>query len=480
MRVLFVYPNITGHESIQYGLMSLSACLKQDGHETGLIDFTFGEKPSYLLKQAVIFEPDLICFTGTSGMFRPAIEFAASLKERISKPIIFGGPHATVVPETVLKEEQIDMVCISEGEEALKELIEKMAAQEDYFHIKNIWVKDDGKIYRNPVRPLLADLDCLPFPDFELFDMEKYLEARRGTVDLFSGRGCPFKCSYCINHKLQEIQGQQGKRYVRKHSVNYIIKLIKSLIKKYSIESIDFEDDIFLIYKDWILEFCHEFKYNFPQLRFSCSCRVESADYNIFLSLKEAGCAGIAMGIEAGDEYIRRKILRRNMSDEQIIRAFAAVKKAGLKTASFNILGSPFETIEQMKKTIDINRIIQPDHIGVSICCPYPGTRLYDLAVEAGLIDPDFDVPSQHRSKVVLRTDSKTRRRIKKLKKIFRYEVYKKNNRKKALIFLVFDMFYDYFILIRSRVPMTIKKLLFLVYYKVDSYYNSENKEKQP
>lgn len=467
MKILFVYPNITGHESPQQGLMSISAHLKKHGHITSLIDFTFGDSSSSVLLKAIKFEPDIIGFTATSGMFKAAIEFATSLKNKLSSPIIFGGPHATVVPEKVLKEGCVDMVCINEGEEAIEELLSRIANKEDYTDVRNIWVKRNGAVYKNPVRPLIADLDQLPFPDYGLFDIELYLKSNNGSFDMLTGRGCPFPCSYCINYEIQQIQGQKGKQYLRKHSVDYVMRLITTVTQAYPIKFLCFEDDLFTMYRDWIIEFSKEYKTKFSDIPFGCNNRVEIGDNLIFRYLKDAGCANVHMGIEAGDEFVRKTILRRNMSDAQITKAFESAKKAGLATTSYNILGSPHETIDQIKKTIALNQRIKPDHVGVSIFCPYPGTQLYKLCVSEGLIDPDFEVPSQHRSEVVLKYSPAFKKRIKYYKKVFRYEVYKKYNLKKALVFLFFDAFYDYFIVIRKKIPTRFKKIMFNVYYKL-------------
>jgi anaerobic magnesium-protoporphyrin IX monomethyl ester cyclase len=401
MRVLFVYPNITGHESVHQGLMSLSACLKKSGHTVSLIDFSFGASKSNILFKAARFQPDLVAITATSGMFNAAIDFSKRLKKTLAVPVVFGGVHPTVCPDEAIRNDALDIVCLSEGEGALLELVERMEAKEDYSGIKNLWVKKNGRIHRNLLRPLITDLDSLPFPDFDLFDMDSYLDVRNGSIDIITGRGCPFKCTYCVNPKLRGLHNQD-RRYARKHSVEYVIGLIKHVRKKYSINFISFEDDLFTMSKHWLASFCSQYGALFGNIGFSCNARVETVDAESMRILKDAGCKNIHMGIEAGDEHIRKKILNRHMSDEQIMRRFKEAKEAGLSITSYNILGSPFETEATMMKTIEINEAIQPDHIGVSIFCPYPGTTLYDLCIKEGFISSKTQIPSQHRTKPVL------------------------------------------------------------------------------
>lgn len=467
MRVLLVYPNITGHESTHQGLMSISAYLQQQQHTISLIDFTLSKSTSSHLSKVIKFKPDLVGFTATSGMFKPAIEFASLIKTKISVPIIFGGPHATVVPENVIKEQAVDIICINEGEEASRELLHRMANGEDYLNIQNLWVKQNSTIYKNPVRPLISDLDTLPFPHYDLFDMETYLSVRNGAIDMITGRGCPYQCTYCINHEIQQIQCQKGKEFIRKNSVDYVIQHIASVINKYHVRFIAFEDDLFTMHKEWVIEFSKHYKKYFSHIPFSCNNRVETGNERFFKYLKEAGCVNVHMGIESGDENIRKVLLKRNMSDKKIFSAFESAKHVGLKTTSYNILGLPFETEKQIKKTITLNRKLKPDHIGVSIFCPYPGTHLYKLCVKDDLIDPDFEVPYQHRSKVILKYGPKLKKKIKFYKKYFRFMVYKNYNLKKAIIFLIFDNFYDLFISIRNRIPVILRNKMFRVYYRL-------------
>jgi radical SAM superfamily enzyme YgiQ (UPF0313 family) len=465
--ILFVYPNQTGHESPHQGIMFLSSYLKQHGYETSLIDFTFYESPERLVSQAVKLDPDLICVTATSNMFKPAVEFCALIKEKLSAPIIFGGTHATVAPDKALEYPQVDMVCISDGEDALLELVKRIKNNESYTDIPNLIVKKNGKLFKNKILPLNPDLDRLPFPDFELFDMERYLEARDFTIDLITGRGCPFRCSYCINYEMQRLHSQWGMKYVRRHSVTYVMDLIRKTLDKYPIKFISFEDDLFTMNKPWLADFCKEFKGDFPEMHFCCNARADMIDQEAFRQLKIAGCSSVQMGIEAGDELIRKNILRRNMTDEQIINAFQAAHSVGLNTTSFNILGSPHETNENMEKTIRLNQVVKPEHTGVTIFCPYPGTRLYRQCVEEGLVDPDFEIPAQHRSEVILKVDPILKKQIKRKKVTFRYRVYRKYNFKKALSFLLVDIFYDWFIQIRARMPARLRKILFRLYSKL-------------
>jgi radical SAM superfamily enzyme YgiQ (UPF0313 family) len=130
------------------------------------------------------------------------------------------------------------------------------------------------------------------------------------------------------------------------------MRMISQVLNTYPVRFIDFQDDLFVIYKEWVIDFCENFKKLFPNMHFGCNCRPEMADETIFRYLKEAGCKKVNMGIESGDEYIRKHILKRKMSDKLIINAFKMAHEAGLHTNSYNILGLPFETTKQRQKTV--------------------------------------------------------------------------------------------------------------------------------
>ena len=244
MRVLFIYRNILCINYIDFGIASLSASLKSKGHKTGLIDFTFGLKNKKAIKIAKKFEPDLICFSSRSNEFEHVVEAANLFRRKFNVPILCGGIHPTIAPEDALRQ-CFDGICIGEGEDALIELVEKIENKKDYFYTKNFWFKKDGKIIKNPIRPLIKNLDKIPLFDYDLFDIEKYLKARDGQIDYMWARGCPFNCNYCVNPILQRLH--KNENYLRTKSIDKVINELKQIVNKYKVKSIYFIDDIFNI-----------------------------------------------------------------------------------------------------------------------------------------------------------------------------------------------------------------------------------------
>jgi radical SAM superfamily enzyme YgiQ (UPF0313 family) len=268
------------------------------------------------------------------------------------------------------------MVCIGEGEGALLDLLNAIDKKKDIIKIKNLWVKKDKKIYKNPVRPLIQNLDSLPFPDRELF--EDY-----DNEQFMTGRGCPYTCSYCINHKL--IKLYSGQYFVRYRSIKNVFKEIKEVDKKSRIKNIAFIDETFTTSKKRAKEFCKKYEKEIG-IPFSIQTRANTVDKEIIASLKNAGCYLILIGIENANENIRNNMLRRNMTKEQIINAFKTAKEAGIQTFSFNMIGVPGETRKTIIETIDFNKELGTERRQYSIYFPFKGTELGDFCYEKNYV----------------------------------------------------------------------------------------------
>jgi uncharacterized radical SAM superfamily protein len=196
-------------------------------------------------------------------------------------------------------------------------------------------------------------------------------------------RGCPFHCSYCINTKLNELHNGKGKP-VRYRSIENIITEIKGVASKYPrMKQVEFHDDTFTLRKEWLKEFCRAYKSEIG-LPFACNVRPGTIDNEIPLLLKEANCTEVRIGIEAGNDFIRNKILKRNLSKENIIKDFKKFKDIGIRTWAFNMIGIPYETVSMIEETISLNKQVKADFAQVSIFVPYPGTETMRICEENG------------------------------------------------------------------------------------------------
>jgi len=451
MKILFVYPDINvrgGALSYHYGLGSLSSMLKKSRHQTAL-QYLYGDydaKP--LIQKIKEFKPDLIGITTVSFQYK----YIKRLLKDISNYGIFticGGPHISLAPYELEKTDHLNAICVGEGEYALLELVNALEKNEDITNIKNIWVKKDGKIYSNPGRPFIEELDKLPFVDRELFDFQEIIYSDYDRAEFMASRGCPYSCTYCSNSGLRKVA--DGK-YVRFRSVENVIAEIKDVVTRYKVKSIYLNDDVFTINKEYVENFCKLYKkeIGYP---FEINTRVENLTLDMLEILKDAGCYRVAMGLEQGDEKFRREVLNRPMSNKKILEAFSLAKQVGLKTKTFNIVGFPFETVENHMETVRMNRQIQPSSIVIYIFEPYPGTPLYDVCIENNFIEKEREEEEfVSRTDTFLKLPMFPRKEILKCYRRFPWRVYRGKSFKRALLFKIYYSKYGE-ILIRLMSP---------------------------
>lgn len=406
MRVLFVYSDIGGEyygaKKFYSGLGSLSAVLKAAGHETRLLYVQHELDGESFVRQAQVHQPDLVAYSATTHQYPYIERYARQLKEaQPALPSVCGGIHPTLVPDEVVACPGFDVVCVGEGEYALRDLAERLEHDQDFADVPNLWLRREGKIVRNPARPLIHDLDELPFADREMFDYHELLAANDGWVDMMSGRGCPYNCSYCCNHALrQRYHGLGG--YVRYRGVEHIMEELRQLSSTYTIKTLNFQDDIFTLDREWTLAFCEAYQREFDY-PFWINSRVERMlDESVVSALAKAHCAGIRIGVESGNEELRTAVLRRRMSNADIIAAVRLTQRYGLRTYTTNMIGIPGETMESLQSTIDLTRELSPDEFQFSVFYPYPMTALYDTCVAQGLIKPQAELTSYYDKASVL------------------------------------------------------------------------------
>jgi len=458
MKILFVCPNQVHQETISLGISYISSYIKQFGHTAELMDHTWGGGVQDCIDKIEQGRPDAVGFTLTSGDLPFSLGVARAIK-RVDKqlPIIFGGSHATVAPETSILHDCVDMVCVGEGEYAVRELLDRMENEQDYFSVPNFVFKKNGQIVRNPVAPLELNLDVFPFPDRDIWDMQRYVEASYGTIDMIAGRGCPYECSYCINHKLHQINSDT-KRQVRFRSPENILAEIDHVLKSYpgQVKYLYFQDDVFALSKRWVADFAAKYaqRCNLP---FGCNGRVETLDEEMCEYLAKAGCTSLNIGIESGSERLRKTVLNRNMTNAQIVRAFRAAKKSGIKANSFNMVGLPYETEGDIWETIRLNRECEPDYIQVSIFQPYPGTELHTLCKEKGWLLTET-MPFSYKLTSIVNYPHMSAREIVWHKKMFRFRVMRHISLRKALVLLLLDASYELFVKLRAWLPTTVKR----------------------
>lgn len=384
MRVLFVYlvpPPQFQILRFQQGIGSISAVLKQGGHSTDLL-YVWDAADSALDQRIRDFKPGLVAISLTSGFFDLGCAVAKRLKQQHGLPVLFGGVHPTLRPEESIAAEGVFAICVGEGEYPTLELCNALDDGRDPTAIPNLWVRQGKRLHRNPIRPLIANLDRLPFPDREIFPVDELLKTLP-EAEFMGSRGCPHLCTYCVNHTLIDLYKGQGP-FVRYRSVDNLLDEIAQVTARYpAIRFLGFHDDTFTLNQKWLAEFAEKYPARFP-LKFWCNSTARRINEQTIALLKRAGCYEIRIGVESGNDHIRMEVLQKKVTREEIVNAFRLIREAGIDAYAFNMIGLPGETPATVEDTIRLNQILRPKEVFCSVFHPYPGTRLYDLCTEKG------------------------------------------------------------------------------------------------
>jgi radical SAM superfamily enzyme YgiQ (UPF0313 family) len=374
--------------------------------------------------------PDAVFFPINTHQWVDAPRYARWVKAATGLPCVFGGIHAILDPEEVIAQPFVDVVCVGEGEEAMVEWCAAREAGRDGRGIRNLWVRlADGAIERNAMRPLIEDLDALPIDDRAMWDHDAILRDALWEVGVMGGRGCPYDCSYCANSARRVAYRGLG-RFVRMCSPEKMIAMVAHLAPRISFRKIFFEDDIFTMDHDWVRRFgeLYRARFTFP---FKVYIHVQTVTREILRTLKDAGCYMVMAGVEAGDEALRREVLNRAMSNDDLVRVFRWCDEIGLQTWTFNMVGFPGETEDTIRALLDLHRALRPNGAQCSIFYPYPGTRLHRRCVEEGLLG-DEGRPTYF-EKSILRIPTVSRERLEEVFWEFRRETLRLKAEKERL-----------------------------------------------
>jgi len=412
MRVLLIYPDIDTLTPVYYqlGVGSLAATLRAAGHEPRFLRLPELDR-ARLTEEIRRFDPGLIGFSSVYVQWRYVRQMAGWIKETFGLPVVAGGVHPTLSPDECIAEKNVDFICRGEGEEALLDLVEAIAAGKPTGCIPNIWTRaQDGRIIVNEMRELADNLDRLPPPDRECLDYREALTAQLGNVQILTSRGCPYRCTYCSNEAQMRLYSGNG-RFIRQRSVENVIAEIGDILTKYPDHAryLTFSDDIITENKKWLYAFLDEYKRQFD-LPFSMQVQMQTFGRETARRLAEAGCYQAIIAIESGDDYIRREVMNRNLTDEQILNTFRFCDEVGIETCSYNIVGVPGETEQSVRSSMALVEKANPDHSLVFKFTPFPGTKLHEVCVSEGYLkNDDHDNYFSHVGFMDLPTISKER-----------------------------------------------------------------------
>ncbi|MBI5641874.1 MAG: B12-binding domain-containing radical SAM protein [Deltaproteobacteria bacterium] len=384
MNILFVIKDVEYIDPM--GIMLLSALAKEKGHKTAVAVLANGD----LEKVVMSFKPDIAAFSAKTGEHKYYIA-ANEVIKGLSKDIftVIGGPHATFFPE-IIDKYPFDALCAGEGDDAWPELLTALERKTSFDNIPNIVTKNNYRKDKPPfIRQRRRELDDLPFLDRELF----YSTTRLGRFPMRSfmvGRGCPYKCTYCFNHKYNMLYKGKGPLASRM-SVDRIIAELKTLKNSYETQFIKFYDDIFVMKDDeWLDEFSEKYAREIG-IPFHCLMRANLLTESILIKLKKAGLSSMSMSIESGNDNIRNEVLKRNMTKETMTDAFDLCFKHGIPTFSNTIFAIPGTSLSEDIESLDFNLRCRVTLGEFPVFFPYPETELANYAIKRGDFDGDFN-----------------------------------------------------------------------------------------
>lgn len=431
MKVMFA---AVGSEIIS--IEALSAMLKKHGHQCelafdrGLFDdkqyFSIpflakifdGRKQ--VIKDILDYKPDLLAFSVVTDNFQWCLDIARKVKKAIDIPVIMGGVHPTSVPETCITEDCVDIICLGEGEYALLELAESMQKGQINYTIKNIWFKKDGKIIKNPPRPLISNLDELPMLDKELF--ERYIPISSYYLTV-TNKGCIARCAYCSQnfYARWEKENNLG-RFYRERSVENVIEELKHMKKRYNYKRVDIKNNVLSASKNWTFEFLKRYKEEIG-LPFRIMGHPKTITFEIAKALKDAGCWHVQIGIESLDSCIRKEVLGRYESNEDIYQALQAMDSADLNYSVDVMVGLPGETDADIIKAIELfsekKHLIRASIFWLEYL---PGVDITNYALEHKYINSDdIDKINKGLQENYLSTGSVKDRKIK--ERLFNFQI---------------------------------------------------------
>ena len=382
MKVLLLNPPTAAVSSEPLlNIAYLTAVLRKEGHIVKILDATAPYK-SFNAKevdeQIQDFKPDFTGVTLTIQHLTDTYEYLRKLRGN-GIPLVVGGPHATALPEEVIRQDAADIVAFGEGEVTILELVDYFNGKKKLGEINGLCFKKDGEIITNTKRELIPDINTIPFPDFDDFPIRNYTgsdDVNSNPIfwSIFSGRGCPHNCSFCASSYVF------GRR-VRLRTAKNVFEEVQSLVNKYGVKIITFQDDEILCNKKRFYEFCDIIRDSGLKLKWSIRTRIDSIDDQTLRKCLDTGMSRISFGIESTNDETLTKV-RKGYTVGKVREQFKIIETAKFPYISFNnIIGFPWEREEHLKKSLEEIRNIPKSINFFTVAVtpiPFPRTDLYE------------------------------------------------------------------------------------------------------
>jgi len=393
LRIILINPRYrewSPNKWVPLGLGYIAAVLEEGGSSVEILDMNVENKSDKELQRRIQ-NADIVGITGMITEFQEVLRIINIVKEaKEYTKVILGGPLATTFPKELLQVSRADFIVIGEGEKTIVNLISTIKQGGNFTNVRGIAYKDDDRVIIADQPEPITDLDTVPFPARHLLDMNRYLQNhfegfgfkikdfdKIRSTNLITSRGCPYNCTFCF----KDMWGHKW----RPRSAENIVKEMEFLNQRYGVNAFFFNDDTFVIDKKRVFVFCQLLRNEGLDVVWYCNGRVDLMTKELLEDMYDAGCRGIAYGIESGNQQILDS-MKKNITLEQVTNAVKWAKDAGIYVSGYFMIGMLGETKDTIHQTTAFAKELDLDYYGFSLVTPLLGTDLYDSAVKRGLI----------------------------------------------------------------------------------------------
>ncbi|MFZ0441078.1 MAG: radical SAM protein [Methanobacterium sp.] len=385
MKVLMINPPYSSSKYKFIGLVApplgiayIAAMLERNGVEVKILDSPALEYGHEAVKKEIqAYSPDIVAITSVTPTIGSALKTAQISKEACPNAItVLGGYHPTFTYQEVLKNDFVDIVVCGEGEQTMVELVDAVENGKNLRDVNGLATEN----FKTPSRGIIEDLDSIPFPARHLLPMDEYkiLNMKLTTGTIVSGRGCPYKCSFCASSAMH---GQK----LRLRSAENVVDEMEHLVNDHNIEMVAFMDDTFTLNKKRVYEICEAIKDRGLDNYWGCTARVDTISEELLKTMKDAGCITMFLGVESADQQFLNEV-NKMININRIKKTFELTKKYNMRTIASVVLGMPGDTKRSILSTIKFVKTLEPSYAVFSLATPYPGTDFYLKAVSENLI----------------------------------------------------------------------------------------------
>ena len=366
------------------GLAYLASIAEREGHEVRILDCANVFGRDAIEKEGRSFKPNVVGMTATTPTFGNVLHAAEMLRKVVpDAAFVVGGPHPTALPDDAAASRTFDFLVIREGENTFSELLAHLEGKgtREVENIPGLAFWRNGHLFFTEPRPLIQDLDSIPFPARHLLPPLKAYSPTPAScrklplAHIMTSRGCPSKCNFCDRSIF-------GETY-RARSADNVLEEVEEVVGRFGAKEIRFFDDTFTLKKKRLEKICNGMKRVFPRIPWTCLTKVNAVNPNILKMLHDSGCWQVLYGLESGDDRVL-KTLGKNNTVEQNRRAVLWAREAGLRVRADFLVGTSVETIETLQNTLSFAKELPLDFAHFNKFVPFPGTTFYRQLVQEG------------------------------------------------------------------------------------------------